>query len=224
MSMKHFLTECESNDRMTLIIGQCGGGKTHLMLGTMKDHLKNNRFTQYHCVIPAYHMERDGSYDFLKNNPEYKKNVFIYNEYHPRISETLLNSQSEGIENGNAEHIFYFIDDATGEEKIWNDEFLIKIACKVRHLRISLFVVIHSQGANIISPPVRAQAQFVFLGNMNPSVLKKCYESYVNNSDFPTFKIFYKFFAENVVSNKYGLMFVDQIEGEYSVDVDKWFS
>ena len=28
MSMKHFLTECETNDRMTLIIGQCGGGKT----------------------------------------------------------------------------------------------------------------------------------------------------------------------------------------------------
>ena len=139
MSMKHFLTECETNDRMTLIIGQCGGGKTHLMLGTMKDHLKNNRFTQYHCVIPAYHMERSGSYDFIKNTPEYKKYVFVYNEYHPRISETLLNSQSEGIENGNAEHIFYFIDDATGEEKIWNDEFLIKIACKTRHLRISLF-------------------------------------------------------------------------------------
>ena len=223
MSVQHFLTECEKNDRLTLIISQPGCGKTDLMLNTMKEHLKNNRFTQYHCVIPAYNIERDGSYDFLKNTPEYKKNVFIYNEYHPRISETLLNSQSEGIENGSAEHIFYFIDDATGEEKIWNDQSLIKIACKTRHLRISTFVVLHSQGANIISPAVRNQAQFVYLGQMNPSILKKCYESYVSNTDFPTFKIFYKFFAENVANKKYGLMFIDQIDGKYSVDVDTWF-
>ena len=93
MSLDNFLNECKKNDRFTLIIGEPGGGKTYLMINTLKYYLANNTFSQYHLVLPAFKNERDGSYEFLKD-PKYRKYVFIYSEYHPKIGENLFKMQN----------------------------------------------------------------------------------------------------------------------------------
>ena len=78
MSLDNFLNECVTgSDRFTLIIAEPGGGKTHLMIKTLKYHLAHKTFTKYYLVLPALKTERDGSYDFLLNDPSLKNYVFF---------------------------------------------------------------------------------------------------------------------------------------------------
>ncbi len=220
MSLDNFLNECKKNDRFTLIIAEPGGGKTFLMLNVLKYYLDNNTFTEYHLVLPAFKNERDGSYDFLKN-PKYKKYVFIYNEYHQKISETLYKRQFVT----DPKKLFFWIDDSTGEQGLWNDDYITKIATKTRHLRTSFYIICHSDGASIIKPKIRCQAQFLFLGEMHLSVLHNCYKSYVNfKTDFPTFKKFVEYMEREVYSQKYGMFFIDKVNRQYSPDASLWFS
>jgi len=219
--LKNYLTECQTgSDRFTLIMGEQGGGKSHLLLETMKYHLKNNTFTQYYCVFPALNNEKNGSYDFLKNDKTLKDKVFFTNEYNRGLSKELFMKQN--VEDA-VDKIMYIIDDGTGEEQLFKDPFLCKISCKCRHLKISLFIAIHSDGASIIPPKVRIQAQFIFLGNIHPIILEKCYKSYVNFSkDFPRFRNFQEYMEEFVYTNEHGLLFIDRINRQYNPDVSLW--
>ena len=222
MSLDNFLNECKKNDRFSLIIAEPGGGKTYLMLNVLKYYLAHNTFTKYYLVLPALKNERDGSYDFLLNDPSLKKYVFFSGEYHPKISETLYNMQN--VKN-TKEKIFYFIDDGTGEQDIWKDIYLTKIATKTRHLRISTYIICHSDGASVIRPKVRAQAQFIFLGDMHIDILHKCYKSYVNfKKDFRTFDKFLEYMEREVYSQEHGMFFVDKVNKQYSPDASLWFS
>ena len=221
MSLDNFLNECKKNDRFSLIISEPGSGKTFLVLHVLKYYLDNNIFTQYHLVLPAFKNERDGSYNFLKD-PKYRKYVFIYSEYHSKIGENLFKMQN--VENP-PEKIFFWIDDCTGEQELWHDDYLTKIATKTRHLRISTYIICHSEGSSVIKPKVRAQAQFIFLGDMHIDILHKCYKSYVNfPSDFPNFKMFLEYMEKEVYSQKYGMFFVDKVNKQYSPDASIWFS
>ena len=222
MSLDNFLNECVTgSDRFTLLIAEPGGGKTFIVNNALKYHLEHNTFTEYHLVLPAFKNERDGSYDYLKN-PKYKKYVFIYNEYHPKISETLFKRQD--VIDPKAK-IFFWIDDSTGEQDLWRDIYLTKIAVKTRHVRISLYIICHSEGSSVIRPKVRAQAQFVFLGAMHPDILHKCYRSYANfPTDFPTFKKFVEYMEREVYSQKHGMLFIDRVNKQYSPDASLWFS
>ena len=222
MSLDNFLNECiTGSDRFTLIIAEPAGGKTYLMLKVLKYYLEHNTFTQYHLVLPAFKNERSNSYDFLRD-PKYKKYVFIHNEYHPKISETIYKQQY--VEEPK-EKIFFWIDDSTGEQALWQDTYLTKIATKTRHLRTSLYIICHSEGSSVIKPKVRGQAQFIFLGDMHISILRNCYKSYVNfKTDFPTFKTFVEFMEKEVYNQKYGMIFIDRVNKKYSPDASIWFS
>ena len=220
MSLYNFLNECKNNDRFTLIIAEPGGGKTFMMNHVVQYYLENNMFDEYHLVLPAFKNERDNSYDYLRN-PKYKSYVFIYSEYHPKISERIYKQQY--VENPEKK-IFFWIDDSTGEEELWNDPNICKVATKTRHLRTSLYIICHSESAGVIKPRVRGQAQFVFLGNMHLSILQKCFKSYVNFPNvFPTFKKFVEFMTKEVYSQKFGMLFVDRVNKQCNPDVSTWF-
>ena len=222
MSLYNFLDEpIKGYTRFTLIIAEPGGGKTHLMNNVLKYYLANNTFDEYHLVLPAFKNEADNSYDYLRNK-KYAKYVFIYPEYHPKISENIYKEQY--IENPQKK-IFYWIDDSTGEEDLFQDPYICKISTKTRHLRTALYIIAHSECAGVIKPKVRCQAAFIFIGAMHRFILEKCFKSYVNLPDvFPNFKTFVKFMDEEVYSQKYGMLFVDKINHQCNPDVSTWLN
>ena len=60
---------------------------------------------------------------------------------------------------------------------------------------------------------------------MHISILHNCYKSYVNfKTDFPTFKKFVEYMEKEVYSQKYGMLFVDRVNKQYSPDASLWFS
>ena len=222
MSLYNFLNEpITGYCRFTLIIAEPGGGKTHLMNNVLKYYLENNSFDEYHLVLPSFKNEANDSYSYLRDN-KYAKYVFIYSEFHPKISENLFKEQD--VDNPEKK-IFFWIDDSTGEQDLFKDTYMRKIAIKTRHLRIATYIIAHSECAGVIEPKVRGQAQFIYLGAMHRFILEKCFKSYVNlPKAFPNFKTFVKFMDDEVYSQKYGMLFVDKINNQCNPDVSTWFA
>jgi hypothetical protein len=207
-------------------IGQPGTGKTFTMMNSIEFYLTHPKkpFSEFHLVLPSVKNEMSGSYDWLLK----EKNVFVYEAYHPMISEKIIKECAKNNDLFKAgkikekPKIFFAVDDATSQgKKLMTCPNIIRLSTENRHLNVQSWFALHYT-ANIIPPKVRQNMKFVFIHDIHIKTLKKCWEDFVNFKEFRKFDDFLAFWDEYVAKNKYGCLLIKGNE-EYNPIVSTWF-
>lgn len=208
-----------------LSLGQPRSGKTFVMLKCVEQWLKMGMFDEYHMVLPAFKNEADGSYDWLLNYD----NVYVYEKYYDRIGNTLIKTAMENDEKWKKKkipkkpRIFFCVDDATSEGKMFQSESLRALATKNRHLNITSWFLSH-YCKGVLDPKVRMNIKYIFLYPVKSKLLKMVWEDFIDFQEFDDFKKeFMPFWREYITPKKYGVLLVNGRES-YNPMVDSWFS
>lgn len=161
-------------NRVVLSIGTKGSGKTYLMLNFLKYALKNKLFQRYVLVLPAYGFEESDSYGFINVKDP---NIFVFEGYNEVITKDLMKQQKN---EKTRKKTLFIIDDASGEN-VWRlDASLQKMITVVRHLHITLWIIVHS-ASGILSPFLRQQCDILLLSKMtNTKLLENIWEEYLS--------------------------------------------
>lgn len=216
---KEYCTTC-------LSLGAPGSGKTYVFLQCLKWWIDHKTFSEYHCVLPSYKNEMSGSYDWL----ETEKNVFVYESYHELTGAQIVKKQLKNhsdFKKGKLKsmpRIFFAIDDASSEGKIFKSESIVEMVTKNRHLHVHSWLLAHAD-KGIILPRVRQNIFFVFIYKIKDNFLQHAFKEYVNfPNDFDDYKKEFKpFFKEHVIPQQYGCLLLGG-NRDYSPYVYRWFS
>jgi hypothetical protein len=190
-----------------LAIGGKGGGKSFLLLNFVRHHLQHNSFDEYHLVLPSFKNEQNDSYAWLA---DYKKQVYIYSEYSPYLTNKLI-ERGDTDDPKKKRRVFYAIDDSTSMSKdIKNDPGIMTIATQSRHLGITFYLVSHGS-RSILQAAFRQQIdRLVIYRITNRKLLEAIYEEWFStNPMFPDFKTWLAFYNEYVLNVEYGAIFVN---------------
>lgn len=155
----------DSPKSFIISLGMKRQGKTYLMLKYMRYALQNNLFEEYHVILPQFGHERDGAYQWMQK-PEYKKKIFIYDKYHQVVCDKILKILIN-------KHIFFCIDDATGELLQNFDTSITKlITCNEHGKTCCVWFNIHS-AKRILPPIARQMLNYLFLYGVDDGLLLK---------------------------------------------------
>jgi hypothetical protein len=209
-----------------LSLGTPGAGKTYVFLKCVEYWVANNTFSEYHIVLPSYKNEMNDSYAWL----EPIKNVYVYEKYFDKIGEDIIAKQKKNRElftKGKIKEIpriFFAIDDATSQGKLFKSESVKALVTQNRHLYVHSFFLMHAD-KGVIEPKIRQNIFFVFIYKVKDNFLQHIYKEYVNFSiDFDTYtKDFKPFFREYVSQKQYGCLLLGGSR-DYSPFVDEWFT
>ena len=61
-----YFKESMKYDRINLVCGGKGSGKTHFLTQFIKYSMSQKRFSKYYLLLPSFKNEADGAYEFLK--------------------------------------------------------------------------------------------------------------------------------------------------------------
>lgn len=181
---------------LVISIGGKRQGKTWLLCKILKYCLDNNLFEEYHLILSQFENERDGKYDFLK---KYPKIVFVYDEYHEVIAKKMLSIYEK-------KHIFFGIDDASGEFCTNMDYSLQKLCTRNEHAcKCCIWLNVHS-AKKVLSPLLRQQATNLFIYKMvNWKLLEDLYQEYFRMV-IPDFKEFFALYKQVVFSQEHNAL------------------
>lgn len=210
MSLSGYLLE--KTDFITVLMGTKGGGKTHTLLRILYCHDVVGRYQEIHFCCPHYEDEQNGSYKCLDN---FKTKIIIHPKYTDALGQQLLEQQRRKTKGS----IALVIDDGTSQN-LFHDKSLINFATTSRHVRISLFLVVHAD-KSVLPSILRKNVDYWFIFYAQTPVLKSVYEE-VCSRLFPSFAAFDQFFRTYVDGIKHNGLFIDTRLREYSALV-RWF-
>ena len=224
MSLKDFINQPNEACKMVLSIGAPGSGKSSIMLNVLKHYwLPGDYFNEYHLILPTYKYEQKNSYSFLDTfYKKDKKKIFIYDKYHPLISEKILNQQKKNNNN----KIFFSIDDSTHlKGDLFYSGNIIELATTSRHLNIHSWLIMH-YNKTIIPPNVRQNIEMLFIHRLKLKSLEDIYDNhfeYRDKQEFESKRGFVNYVAKQYIKNKYYTIYNDEIRNTYNEHVCKWF-
>jgi hypothetical protein len=179
---EHFYEDMDRS--VTLSIGMKRQGKTYFMMKFLIRAIREQKFEEFHLVLPQFKTERDDKYKWLK----FYDNVFIYNAYHQLVAERVLKEAQK-------KHIFFGIDDATSEFLTAKDASVQKLlTCNEHGAKCAVWICVHSC-KKVLSPLMRQMLNYIFIyKNANAMLLKQCWEEFFSMEfdDFKEFKALYK--------------------------------
>lgn len=201
---QHFLKNIER--AMIVSIGAKRQGKSFLLQKVLIYAINNNIFDEYHLVIPNVKQERDNKWSFLVDLP----NVFIYDKYHSLISERMYKLYKK-------KHIFFCVDDASGEFMGTPDESFIKLCTRNEHAKwCAIWLNIHSC-RKVLSPIIRQQITNIFIYKLsNMKLLKDIYEEYFEMR-YPVWKEFHALYTERVLDQEHNAI-MHSLDGHNEVE------
>ena len=158
----------DSTKSFIISLGMKRQGKTFLLLKYLQWALLNGKYEEYHLILPQFGHERDGAYQFLVD----MKNVFIYDKYHQVVCDKMLTKMQ-------SKHIFFCIDDATGELLQNFDTSMTKLlTCNEHGKSACIWICIHS-AKRVLPPLARQMLNYFFLYKVNNvGLLKGLWEEY----------------------------------------------
>ncbi len=193
-----FLKDFEG--KLAIAVGCKGSGKSYLLLHYLYYAMAHELYDEYHLVLPCYEFEEHSSYSWIAE-AKTKAKIFIYSEHDQMIIDRLMNRPRP------YNKAFYGIDDSTGSWSIQADPYEIKYLSRLRHFRVTQFIVVHVVRAGLPAS-LRAQIDLLFLFmNTNRIALNAAYEEWASLT-YPTFKDFLKVFTEEVLAQKYNAMLI----------------
>ena len=143
-------------------LGMKRQGKTYLTIKYMRWAIQNNIFEEYHVILPQFGHERDGAYQWMKGN----KQIFIYDKYHQVVCDKILKIMQ-------SKHIFFCIDDASGELLQNFDTSITKLlTCNEHGKTACVWFNIHS-AKRVLPPIARQMLNYLFLYNVDDGLLLK---------------------------------------------------
>jgi hypothetical protein len=211
-----------------LSMGPPASGKTHIMLECLKYWLSVNMFEVYVLILPNFKNEMNDSYAFLNDY----ENVYIYESFHQSEIEKLLigpaEKEIEDYKKGKLSERplkFFAIDDATSQAKdIFSSKLLTSLITQNRHYGIHSWLLCHYD-KGVLGKKVRQNIYYIFLYPVKQSLLKCCYEDYIDCHDFPDFDSFEEFWTEYVKYKKYGSLLLTKYgKGCYNPEARLWFA
>lgn len=189
---------CKALNTGTVVVS-CGAknaGKSCFMLAMLRASVEANAFEEYILVFPSLYVEQHDSYAWCLK----QKRFTIYTGYHNSILEKLYNQNKELKKQ---KKTMVIIDDATtfaSELRLATNENLIALVSQARHLKISLWILVHSL-KNILSPCLRENTGWLIIYSVtNSKLLNDIWEEYCSiQCDYKTFVEWYK----NITKEKY---------------------
>ena len=163
-----FLQDLIDTDRFVVIVGQQNSGKSYFIVSYINMAIKYKLYDEIHFVAPTIHVERHGSYDFMKSN----KIFHLYSSFNDEIIDKLKDNNRRQL---------LICDDATSYliENRYNSRLVELVTC-VRHYRTTLFCLIHSL-SYVLFPTLRANINHLFIGNfMDDSLVEKVWRNFLS--------------------------------------------
>lgn len=207
-------------NRVILSLGTKGSGKTYLMLNYLRYSLTHGLYDMYILVLPAYVIEQQDSYKFLKEF-EQEKNVYIFDHYDEFITAQFLKDQ----ENPKKEKLktLYIIDDASGEN-IWNiDPHLKSLITVIRHLETTLWLLVHAT-SRILAPFLRSNTDILLLCKVTSyKLMENIYDEFLSLTPqyYGKKNQFISDFIE-LHKDKYQTMYIDMREDIIDMQAGNW--
>lgn len=161
-------------NRVVLSIGTKGSGKSFLMLNFLRFALKYKLYERYILVLPAYKFEQNDSYSFIDDKDP---DIFIFEGYNEVIIAQLMEQQKN---EKTQKKTLCIVDDASGEN-VWRiDPSMQKMITVVRHLNITIWLIIHS-ATGVLSSFIRQQCDVLLLSKMtNAKLLENIWEEFLS--------------------------------------------
>lgn len=189
---------CKALNSGTVVVscGSKGSGKSCFMLAMLRACVEANAFEDYVLFFPSLYVEQHDSYAWCLK----QKNFTIYTGYHNAILEKLYQQNKELKKQRKT---LVVIDDATtfaSELRLATNENLIALVSQARHLKISLWILVHSL-KNILSPCLRENTGWLIIYSItNSKLLNDIWEEYTSiETDYKTFVSWYR----NMSKEKY---------------------
>lgn len=194
------------SNRVLLSIGTKGSGKTHLMLNFLRYAFANELYERYVLILPSFSFEQHDSYSFIDAN---RKDIFVFEGYNEMISYELMKDQKNPKKRLKT---LYVMDDASGES-VWHlDGSLKKMITVIRHLDITLWMIVHS-ASGILSPFLRQNTDAMLLSKItNMKLLENIYEEYLSMSERYNGKEGHRQFVTDFITameEKYRVLYID---------------
>lgn len=208
MSEEAFLED--SPKSFIISLGMKRQGKTFLLLKYLSWAMLNNKFEEYHLILPQFGNERDGAYQFLVN----MKNVFIYDKYHQVVCDKILSIMKK-------KHIMFAIDDATGELLQNFDTSMTRLlTCNEHGKSCCIWICIHS-AKRVLPPLARQMLNYLFLYKVtNAMLLKSLWEEYFS-MQYDRFDEFKQIYLDAMETDKNAIMFA--LSGQHELDgITSW--
>ena len=209
-SEREFLADAHKS--FIISLGMKRHGKTYLMVQYLKYALVNDVFDEYHLILPQFGQERDEAYQFLTACDP--KRVMIYDKYDEIISEKILKRMGE-------KHMFFAIDDATGELTNNMDQSLQKlVTCNEHGKHCAIWICVHG-AKKVLTPLSRAMLNYLFLYyNTNAVMLKGIWEEYfsVLYPDYKEFLEIYKSVMSKEVNGNQVNALLFSVKGKHELD------
>ena len=208
-----YFAESMKYDRINLVCGGKGSGKTHFLTQYIKYSMSQKRFSKYYLLLPSFLNEADSAYEFLK----VFSNVVIFTTDSPKIIEMITNDKTPGSK-------LFALDDSTNfSSNFKEDKQFIKLVTTRRHAKITMMLIVHSLKATI-TPAVRNNVDFLFLYRItNQNLLQGVYEEFLSGvtRQFKNKHEFLEFYINNINDVKYSALFLPMIPiGETKVHFD----
>lgn len=205
---------------VVLSIGTKGSGKTYLALKFLKFAMEYGLYDRYILVLPMFSLEENDSYSFI--NPK-EKHIFIFDTYNEVITSELMKDQEKNIKK--KDKVFFFIDDASGENVFRIDDSLRHLITSIRHYNVALWMCVHS-ASGILNPFIRQQTDILFLSKItNYKLLKNIYEEFLSLMDGYVGSDGEKTFIDNVMKlhrEKYQVIYMNIRTGSIDYSVANW--
>lgn len=213
---KDFISNLKKG-RIILSLGTKGSGKTFLLLQYLKFALANNIYQQYVLILPAFSVEKNDSYAFLRAHLKSNKNLFIFEGYDPVISEQFIARQKK-----NKLDTLFVIDDASGEQMFNIDPDLKELITIARHiLGDGAFWLLAHSSKKILSPFLRSNIDIIILSNLTSAkLLNDIYEEML--SLIMQHKDFIQIFKDDVKAIEYGAIYINLRAGKIDSKVKQW--
>jgi hypothetical protein len=233
MSKRNFMMHTLELGTFPIVsIGRPGTGKSWILNHYVQWCMEHNIYDEYHMILPAYYIEQNDSYAYLRPLAKKKNsNVFIYEKFSNLYIRTII-EKNRAIQERNRTkdskeylpRIFVCIDDCTTQKKaLFANPLVIELVTVCRHINISAWFLLHTVKGYVLDATTREQIPFVFLYHIAPPSLKKAYEEYIDDDDFPNFKTFLNYWVTQVKPREYCCMLMDTKYKEYSNLVNEWF-
>ena len=208
-----YFKESMKYDRINLVCGGKGSGKTHFLTQFIKYSMSQKRFSKYYLLLPSFKNEADGAYEFLK----VFSNVVIFTTYSPKIIEMITDDKTPGSK-------LFALDDSTNfSSNFKQDPKFIGLITTSRHKKVTMMLIVHSLKA-ILTPAVRSNVDFLFLYRItNQRLLQDVYEEFLSGvtRQFKNKHEFLEFYIQNINDVKYSGLFLPMIPiGENKVPFD----
>ena len=202
----------DAHQSVIISLGMKRHGKTYLMVQYLKHALVNNIYDEYHLVLPQFGQERDGAYQFLTACDP--KRVFIYDKYNEILTEQVLSKKF-------TKHIFFAIDDATGELAGNMDQALNKLlTCNEHGKKCAIWMCVHG-AKKVLSTLSRAMLNYLFLYYVtNAIMLKGLWEEYfsVLYPDWKEFLEIYKAAMTKEINGNQVNALLFSVRGKHEVE------